>query len=89
MKVKSIGIKTQDSGQLLLGVAFDDEGTERVWVPCWQDVRNIAEIATLIEYTNAKGEENQQLEAFRDTASFMRKVATRTSEYYSRHHQAG
>jgi len=79
MEVKSIGIKIQDSGQLLLGVLFDDEGSERVWVPRWQDVRNIAEIATLVEYTNAKGQDNHELKAFRNTAYFIKQVAKRTT----------
>ena len=79
MQVKAIGIKQQESGQVILGVNFvDDDVAERIWVPRWEDVRRIAEMATLIEYTNAKGVDNDELRAFRDTAYFIRHIVTRT-----------
>lgn len=78
MQVKSIGIKQQESGQVILGIDFEDDGVERVWVPRWEDIRRIAEMAALIEYTNAKGVDNDELRAFRNTAYFIRHVVTRT-----------
>lgn len=77
MQVKEIGIKQQESG-VILGVNFDDNGVERVWVPRWGDVRRIAEMAALVEYTNARGVDNNELKAFRDTAYFIRHIVTGT-----------
>ena len=76
MQVKTIGIKQQETGQIILGVNFDDDGVDRVWVPRWEDVRRIAEMAALIEYTNTKGAENNQLRAFENTAYFIRHIVT-------------
>ncbi len=78
MQVKAIAIKQQEADQVLLGVIFDDDGVERMWVPRWSDVRRISEMASLVEYTNVRGVDNDELRAFRNTAYFIRHVVTGT-----------
>jgi len=74
MEVKSISLKRNESGQNLVIVNFDDGGTEKPWMPKWEDVRSVFQLAALTEYTNTKGASNQELEKFHNAARFVHEV---------------
>ena len=74
MDVKSIGLERNESVQNLVIVNFDDCGIERTWMPKWNDLREVFQLAALTEYTNIKGDRNQELEKFDEAAHFVHEV---------------
>ncbi len=78
MQVKGISLRQQDSGQNLIVVIFDDGGSEREWTPKWDDVRTMAKVAALTEYTNVRGVKNKELRLFDEAAFFIHNVCSWT-----------
>lgn len=58
--------------QLLLLVGF--EGAGGVWMPKWEEVRQLFETACLVECVNSRGRANGQLRGFGKIADSVRRL---------------